>query len=159
MNCRRILKRHIDYLSSVKPADMFWLGLGEERGSVTHVHTHTHTCSFTFLGILWSLLLCTLIGPCGCHAVARPHPCCVVIGVCGAAAWRRWFDWQVWPPALPWLPTWCGGVMGVKRWEEVAQASKGRALDMSRGKTQDGRGHLRIKDGLCWNVLGRLKKI
>lgn len=99
--------------------------------SKTRTRAHWgHTASFTFLGLLWSPLLCTLIGPCGCHAVARPRPCCVVIGVCGAAAWRWYFDWQVWPPALPCLPTWRG--RGWRGGEEVAQAGRGWALDVSR---------------------------
>lgn len=99
--------------------------------SKTRTQAHWgHTASFTFLGLLWSPLLCTLIGPCGCHAVARPRPCCVVIGVCGAAAWRWYFDWQVWPPALPCLPTWRG--RGWRGGEEVAQAGRGWALDVSR---------------------------
>lgn len=82
--------------------------------TVTCLYYHTHRLAH-FLGIPWSRLLCTVIGPCGCHAVARPRPCCVVIGVCGIAAWQRRRDWQFWPPALPWLPSWWRGG------EEVAQ--------------------------------------
>lgn len=116
----------------------FWITWTWFRG------THTLTDSLAFLGLPWSLLLCTLIGPCGCHAVARPRPCWVVIGVCGIAAWRRCFDWQVWPPALPWLPTWCGRGWG--GWEDVARGWQGvKARLVTPG------GWI-IRDGLQWNM-------
>lgn len=72
------------------------------------LYYHTRSLAH-FLGIPWSRLLCTVIGPCGCHAVARPRPCCAVIGVCGIAAWQRRREWQFWPPALPRLPSWRRG--------------------------------------------------
>lgn len=136
----------------------------------TRLYYHTHRLAH-FLGILWSRLLCTVIGPCGCHAVARPRPCWVVIGVCGIAAWQRCREWQIWPPALPGLPSWWGG-----GGEEVAQVwygGAGSACHVGRGghsgeicdgQPQGGFNRIRVMASVClspfqaasvWSSTGR----
>lgn len=110
MNCTmgRVLLKYADEMSNLKRSMVLSLFLKPE-------HVYIIICSLARrLGILWSRLLCTVIGPCGCHAVARPRPCCVVIGVCGIAVWQQCREWQFWPPALPWLPSgWRGGRTGL----------------------------------------------
>lgn len=131
------------------------------------VRTHRHT-NYLFFGLPWSLLLCTLIGPCGCHAVARPRPCCVVIGVSGIAAWQRCFDWQVWPPALPCLPTWSGGVWGGRDGVGTGLAGgEGLACHMGQGacdeicdgQTQGRFNKTRVMASACVWAFSRLRKI
>lgn len=79
----RVLLKYADDMSNLKRSMVLSLFLKLE-------HVYIIICSLARrLGILWSRLLCTVIGPCGCHAVARPRPCCVVIGVCGIAVWQQ----------------------------------------------------------------------